>query len=80
MRWDYDVFSKDRLAGDEMAMVRSTKTDKHILCHPVDWGPHVDTGRTADVSPGAMQALSIETDDEVEVTYPAPKAKRKSSE
>ena len=75
MRWDYDVFSKDRLAGYEMASVRSKKTSKHALCHPVDWGPHVDTGRVADLSPGAMQALGLETDDEVEVIYPAPKGK-----
>jgi N-acetylmuramoyl-L-alanine amidase len=78
MRWDYDMFSKDRLAGKEMALVKSTKTGKHVLCHPVDWGPHVDTGRVADLSPGAMQALGgIETDDEVEVTYPAPKGSKK---
>jgi len=71
MRWDYDQFSKDRLAGYEMAMVRSTKSGASHLAHPADWGPHVDTNRVADVSPGLMEALGLETDDEVEVVYPA---------
>ena len=35
-------------------------------------GPHETTGRVADISPGLMEALDIETDDEVEVIYPAP--------
>jgi hypothetical protein len=72
-RWDYDVHPKERLAGHEMALVKSPKTGKHVLCHPVDWGPHEEkTGRVADLSPGAMDELGIETDDEVEVIYPAP--------
>jgi hypothetical protein len=70
MRWDYDQFSKDRLAGDEVAMVRSPKTGKQFTAHPADWGPHTDTGRVADISPGLMEALGIATDDEVEVIYP----------
>ena len=70
MRWDYDRFDKDRLAGKEVAMVYAPKTGKRVLCHPADWGPHVDTGRVADLSPGAMQELGIETDDEVHVVYP----------
>lgn len=71
MRWDYDQFSKDYLAGPTMALVRSPKTGKEFKAHPADWGPHVDTNRVADLSPGLMEALGIETDDEVEVVYPA---------
>jgi len=71
MRWDYDQFTKDFLAGGATALVRSPKTGKEFMAHPADWGPHVDTGRVADISPGLMQALGIETDDEVEVVYPA---------
>jgi hypothetical protein len=70
MRWDYDQFSKDRLAGMEMALVRSPRTGKQAFAHPADWGPHVDTSRVADISPGLMEELDIMTDDEVEVTYP----------
>jgi N-acetylmuramoyl-L-alanine amidase len=72
MRWDYDIHSKERLAGDEMALVKAVKTGKTYRAHPADWGPHVDTDRVADVSPGLMKSLGIETDDEVEVIYPAP--------
>ena len=73
LRWDYDQFSKDRLAGDEMAMIYAPSTGKKCLASPVDWGPHVDTGRQADASPGVLLALGgLETDDTVEITYPAP--------
>jgi hypothetical protein len=69
MRWDYDQFSKDVLASDAMALVRAG--EKVFLAHPADWGPHTDTGRVADISPGLMDALGVDTDDEVEVKYPA---------
>jgi N-acetylmuramoyl-L-alanine amidase len=50
-------------------MVRAIKTGKIIrTVSPADWGPHVDTGRVADLSPGLMKELGIDTDDEVEVT------------
>jgi hypothetical protein len=51
-------------------LVRAPKTGKQFIAHPADWGPHEDTGRVADISPGLMQALGITTDDEVEVLYP----------
>jgi hypothetical protein len=73
MRWDYDQFSKDRLAGPEKALVRSPKTGKKALAHPSDWGPHTSTNRVADISPGLMEHLGIMTDDEVEIVYPAVK-------
>jgi hypothetical protein len=41
-----------------------------MLAYPADWGPHENTGRVADISPGLMQYLGIETDDEVEVIFP----------
>jgi N-acetylmuramoyl-L-alanine amidase len=70
-RWDYDApgTSKDDLL-DVKVLVRAPKTGKEFVCDPADWGPHVDTGRIADISPGLMDALGIETDDEVEVTFP----------
>jgi hypothetical protein len=70
MRWDYDQFPKEVLAGDDVALVRSLKTGRQFEAHPADWGPHEDTGRVADISPGLMEALGIATDDEVEVIYP----------
>lgn len=70
-RWDYSVTSKDMLADEgTMALVRAG--GRELLAWPADWGPHEDTGRVADISPGLMNALGISTDDEVEVIYPAP--------
>jgi len=68
-RWDYNVHPKESLL-EHMAMVRSPRTGRFTKAYPADWGPHVDTGRVADISPGLMAALGIDTDDEVEVIYP----------
>jgi N-acetylmuramoyl-L-alanine amidase len=71
VRWNYEQFSKERLAGDEVALVRAIKTGKEAEAHPADWGPHEqETGRAADISPGLMERLGLQTDDEVEVIYP----------
>jgi hypothetical protein len=70
-RWDYNATPKDMLADeDTMALVRAG--GKELLAWPADWGPHENTGRVADLSPGLMAALGLETDDTVEVIYPAP--------
>ena len=70
MRFDYqNQWSKEDLAsGDVMFWVRARKTGKRYKARPADWGPHVDTERVADISPGLMKALGIDTDDEVEIT------------
>jgi N-acetylmuramoyl-L-alanine amidase len=71
-RWDYDITPKEMLADASLkAIVQSPKTGKTFLAWPADWGPHGDTDRAADISPGLMSALGIETDDEVKVIYPA---------
>jgi N-acetylmuramoyl-L-alanine amidase len=67
-RWDYDETPKDMLP-DMLVRVRAIKTGKTLFARPADWGPHEDTGRVADLSPGLMAALGIETDDEVEVGF-----------
>jgi len=70
-RWDYDVTSKEMLRDSgQRALVRAN--DWEMLAFPADWGPHGDTNRVADLSPGLMEALGITTDDEVEVIYPWP--------
>jgi len=73
-RWDYDEpdQSKTELLK-HMAHVRSTKTGKEFSAYPADWGPNENTGRIADISPGLMAALGIDTDDTVEVVYPIQK-------
>jgi hypothetical protein len=70
MRWDYDVFPKEFLSSDVVARVHAPSTGKEFLASPADWGPHTSTNRVADLSPGLMAALGIETDDQVEVEFP----------
>ena len=72
-RWDYDVTPKGMLADHlYRAKVRNPANGKEVLCYPADWGPHSDTGRVCDLSGAAMELLELETDDDVEVSYPAP--------
>jgi hypothetical protein len=66
-RWDYDVTPKTILMN-EVATVKAIKTGRSFKAFPADWGPHESTDRVADLSPGLMEDLGIETDDEVEVT------------
>ena len=68
-RWDYNVYPKTSLL-DHAALVLAPKTGRSFMAFPADWGPHEDTGRIADISPGLMEALGINTDDEVKVVYP----------
>ena len=68
-RWDYDELSKETLL-DVIAVVYAPKTGRAFFAAPADWGPHEDTGRVADISSGLLQALGLETDDEVEVICP----------
>ena len=68
-RWNYDVTSKAALLED-VALVRALKTGIALKAFPSDWGPHESTGRVADLSPGLLDDLGIETDDEVEIVFP----------
>ena len=70
MRWNYDVYSKEFLRSDVVAKVYAPSTGRVFLAAPADWGPHVDTGRVADISPGLMEMLGIETDDVIEIIFP----------
>ena len=55
---------------EELALVRSPSTGIALTAFPADWGPNEKTGRVADLSPGLMADLRIETDDQVEVVFP----------
>jgi N-acetylmuramoyl-L-alanine amidase len=68
-RWDYDVTPREMLR-ENLALVRSAATGYAIAAFPADWGPHQNTGRVADLSPGLMLDLGLVTDDEVEVIFP----------
>lgn len=68
-RWNYDETPKETLL-ESVALVRASKTGIAMKAFPADWGPNENTGRVADISPGLMDDLGLETDDEVEVIFP----------
>jgi len=68
-RWDYDVTPREMLR-ENMALVRAVGSGIALLAFPADWGPHENTGRVTDLSPGLMLDLGLHTDDEVEVIFP----------
>lgn len=70
MRWDYSEISKEELL-QTICLVRSPGTAKSFWARPADWGPGIEE-RLCDISPGLMEALEIETDDEVEVVVIPP--------
>ena len=69
-RWDYGKVSKAALLQSTV-MVKALKTGIVMEAFCADWGPHEKTGRVADLSPSLMADLGIETDDEVEIVFPA---------
>lgn len=69
MRWSYEGYTKDELR-DAIFLVFAPSTGRSALARAVDWGPHTDTDRVADLSPGLVAALGIQTDDEVDVIFP----------
>ena len=71
MRWDYHKTSIQYLRSIKVT-VTNPKTMKSIEVDPVDWGPNKNTGRIIDLSPGAVQALGIDTDDVVMVEFLTP--------
>ena len=66
-RWDYKVTSRSFLRNTTAEVVSVKNNLLSVAARPVDWGPHVDTGRIADLSPGLAAALKLNTDDEVVV-------------
>jgi len=69
-RFDYDETPKDMLADQRnRAVVFAPATNTAHLAYAADWGPHTSTRRAADLSPGLLDALGLETDDTVVVIY-----------
>lgn len=66
-RWDYHHFPISYLLQN---LVTVTTGLKSIQVQPVDWGPNARTGRIADLSPGALKALGLQTDGIVTVVIP----------
>ncbi len=71
MRWDYARFPKE-LLRHTVVRLTNLASGASILARPVDFGPGdgtiidgaptPDTGRIADLSPGAATALGLQTD------------------
>jgi hypothetical protein len=66
-RWDFSVTSRSFLRRS-FVQVRNPRNGKTAQAKPVDFGPHVRTGRVADLSPGLASFLWLRTNDLVEVT------------
>ena len=72
MRWDYDRHPK-ALLRHAVVRLSSMTSGMFLFARPVDFGPGdgseidgratLDTGRVADLSPGAATALGLRTDD-----------------
>lgn len=70
-RWDYSQTSKSYLRGI-MVTVTNPANGRTAQAKPIDWGPHGDTDRAADLSPGLLDELGLVTDDLCEVLVPLP--------
>src|SRR6476646_4489833 len=68
-RWDYDQTSREWLRKTKVSVV-NLKNGRAFDAVPADWGPNKNTGRVADLSPGLIEHLGLETDDEVIVKIP----------
>ncbi len=76
MRWDYARFPVDFLRNTVVKLTNPAN-ELVVLARPVDFGPGdgtvidgqptPDTGRIADLSPGAATALGLQTDELVRV-------------
>ena len=72
MRWDYGLYPKELLRNTVVKLTNPASA-LYVFARPVDFGPGdgsiidgqptPDTGRIADLSPGAATALGLQTDD-----------------
>lgn len=69
MRWDYEATPKAILRN---SYAKVTANGRTVWCRCIDWGPHERTGRVVDLSPGAADALGVQTDDVVTVELLVP--------
>jgi hypothetical protein len=71
MRWAYDN-GGDILPGRTKAQIRQllfkvTANGHTVYAQPADWGPALNTGRVADLSPQCLTDLGIKTNDIVKI-------------
>ena len=75
-RWDYNQTPKSMLPG-MVVQVRSTRTGRTFKAFPADWGPHVDTDRVADISPGLRRPWAFRPTTRSRSTFPIMKRSRR---
>lgn len=69
MRWLKSGGSAWSGSDNPRLLVWNERTEKAVVVLRTDWGPHIRTGRVIDLSPGAMGALDLRTDDRVRLTW-----------
>jgi hypothetical protein len=72
-RWNYSDTPREFLKR-ALARVENPANGRTADARPADRGPHVSTGRVADLSPGLAAALGLQTDDVVRITISALRA------
>lgn len=72
-RWNYNDTPREFLKR-ALARVENPANGRAADARPVDWGPHISTGRVADLSPGLAAALGLQTDAVVRITISALRA------
>jgi N-acetylmuramoyl-L-alanine amidase len=70
MRWDYDTHPRSWLQTARITVTNPATGASFADVQPIDWGPHVDTGRLIDLSPALLADLNLTTDQDVEVEIP----------
>lgn len=70
-RWDYSQTPKSFLTT-AVITVQDPTNGRSAQARAIDWGPHEDTNRVADISPGLARFLELKTDDIVTVIIPTP--------
>jgi hypothetical protein len=68
---DFKITSKSFLKTITVKVINPAN-GKSANATPVDWGPNINTGRVADLSPGLEKALGLTTDKECTVEIPTP--------
>jgi hypothetical protein len=73
-RWDYEQTPKEylRTVVVDVSAEGFDGRKRTLKAFVGDWGPHEDTGRASDLSPGLAAALNLTTNDICTVTVPLP--------
>jgi hypothetical protein len=79
MRWNYHVEHMSpeevkRWWANKKLLVTNANNGNAVVVRAVDYGPHENTGFDIGISPGAAEALGVETGAEVDIALADPKS------